>query len=197
MIALCQSTPAIRPQLLRGGSRWYSVLAGTSQMRRWREQPDPSRDDRGRRPALGASCRRLRRARDLALGTHACVRQPRLALAVVRLRLTLPHSLRRQPLDQLLRSLRAPRPTSPWDEGCIATITELLLRPPSPLRTSCLFRALVRFALLAAHDPSIRFVVGLRAAAAGGGGHAWLDRGGVPLFGDSTQQCVATFTYPP
>ena len=157
-------------------------------MRNRRAQPDSAWDDRSRRPALGASWRRLQRARDLALGAHACVQQPRLALAVVRLRLTLPRALRRQPLDQLLRRLRAPRPTPPWDEGCIATITELLLRPPSPLRTSCLFRALVRFALLAAHDPSIRFVVGLRAAAEGGRGHAWLDRGGVPLFGDSPQQ---------
>ncbi|MBK8481061.1 MAG: lasso peptide biosynthesis protein [Proteobacteria bacterium] len=138
---------------------------------------------------------RLRRVAGLSRATLRCVCHPRLAWAVMTLRLTLPRALEREPLDQLAERLRRPGTAPPWGEALIGEVTDLLLRPPSPLRTTCLFRALVRYALLAPHDPRLRLFVGLRPAPAGGG-HAWLAREGQPILSDSPEGCVPTFVHP-
>lgn len=152
-----------------------------------------------RRAAQGPRCQRLarrwRRVPGLARATARCLRHPRLAWAVVALRTTLPRALEREPLDQLAERLRRPRSAAPWGEDLIQELTDFLLRPPSPLRTTCLFRALVRYALMAPHDPRLRLLIGLRPAPAKGG-HAWLARDGQPLFGDSPEGCVPTFVHP-
>lgn len=158
------------------------------------------RSGRDRLRQLAASGRRqLARLRHLSWLVYAgrrCVAHPGLTVTIVGLRLALPHRLRARPLDRLVAELGRARAQPSWPESVVRELTTLLLCAPSPWRTTCLFRALVRYALLAPHDPTVTFVIGLRTDRDGGGGHAWLERDRRPLVGEDTEQCVPTFSYP-
>lgn len=146
-----------------------------------------------------AQLRQLSRVPQLAWLLSAgrcCWAHPRLTATTIGLRLSLPYRLHVRPLDRLLAELGRAGARPCWSESVVSELTGLLLRAPSPWRTTCLFRTLVRYALLAPHDPTVTFVLGMRADRDGGGGHAWLERDCRPLVGESAEQCLRTFSYP-
>lgn len=121
-------------------------------------------------------------------------RHRHLAWKIVRLRLALPRRFRQQPLERLLDDLSVARARGTRDLALIERLTALLLAGRSPLATTCLFRALVRYALIAPLAGPVVLCLGLRRD--GSGGHAWLEQGGQVLFGDSRQGCTVTYRYP-
>lgn len=121
-------------------------------------------------------------------------RHRRLAWKIVRLRLALPQRFRQQPLERLLDDLSVARARGTRDLALIERLTALLLTGRSPLATTCLFRALVRYALIAPLAGPLVLCLGLRRD--GSGGHAWLEQNGQVLFGDSRQGCTVTYRYP-
>lgn len=101
-----------------------------------------------------------------------------MALQALAVRAALPVLMRTQPLDrvlQLLTPAREPEPSTPEALCVIESVSEALTRRLQPVRTACLTRALLRYALLRRHGLQAVFVIGVRPGGADGfESHAWV-----------------------
>ena len=126
---------------------------------------------------------------------------PELAMfrSVVATRLRVEWLLRQHPLDVCVRSLDDPlRPAPSVDGSTIDRIgrwTARLLRNRRRPRTTCLHRALTRFALLRRLGVTAEFRLGLDPDG-DLEGHAWIVLDGRPWMEDSDRELTATFVYP-
>jgi hypothetical protein len=121
---------------------------------------------------------------------------------ILTLRALLPRWFARDPLDVLLRRLSLPRlPGARADLRRLARTVaraEGLVERTTPLPTTCLYRALARYAALrsAGHEPT--FVMGLPRSGAGAAGHAWVEVDGAAFAEfDDVSRFKVTFRYPP
>ncbi len=78
----------------------------------------------------------------------------------------------------------------------IAKLTEHVLRNRRYPRTTCLQRALTRYAMLRRRGVDTTFVVGVREGSVPLVGHAWLERGGQPFLERELPDCTPTFRHP-
>jgi Transglutaminase-like superfamily len=121
---------------------------------------------------------------------------------LVALRLSLPVRLARQPLDELLASLTPPACAPPGPVVQDLHRGDLLRaeRGIARLRwvtSSCLYRALARYALLRRIGVEADFVMGLDKKGVAKDGHAWIEFGGAPFEEpDDVSRYVVTFRFP-
>ena len=121
-----------------------------------------------------------------------------LAARTVHERIRIALLLRTRPLDQCLDALHpvsAPPPDYTADE--VGEITERLLRNRRRPRTTCLQRALARYALLRRLGRHPTFLIGIDPARAEIEGHAWILLEGEPFWETEALDCTPTFRYPP
>ena len=131
------------------------------------------------------------------------------AARIVQLRLWLPRLMAARPLDRVLHAVtpaatREPsKHLDPELERAVHHATERLLRHNRWLKTTCLYRSLVRYALLREAGVAARFVMGVRSDGDGddrdGGdldGHAWIELDGRTLFEELRHTYARTFSYP-
>jgi hypothetical protein len=117
--------------------------------------------------------------------------------------MSLPSRLSREPLDALLGSLTPSPARSPIGARAASCLRRDLLRAELAIRyvpwlaSTCLFRALARYALLRRTGMDATFVMGLGPGGIADDGHAWVEVGGKPFeeLGDVSQFAV-TFRYP-
>jgi hypothetical protein len=131
----------------------------------------------------------------------AVLRAQRVAELVV-LRLSLPSRLAREPLDTLLAGL-TPVTRAPTPDSASALHRRDLLRVERGVArlpwvpSTCLYRALARYALLRRHGVPAVFVMGLGAEGVKGNGHAWIELEGLPFEEpDDVTRYAVTFRYP-
>lgn len=118
-----------------------------------------------------------------------------LLVEVVATRVRVEWLLRRRPLDACVEALARPTiPTSGADLPRVGTLTERWLRNRRLPRTTCLQRALVRFAMLRAREVDVAFVLGL--GTDGLEGHAWVLVDGAPWFERDVDGLVPTYRHP-
>lgn len=104
--------------------------------------------------------------------------------------------LRRKPLDACVRALDRPSiPASDADPERVGHVTERWLRNRRLPRTTCLQRALARYAMLRARGVDVAFVLGL--GTDGLEGHAWVVVDGSPWFERDVDGLVPTYRHPP
>ncbi|MBI4816852.1 MAG: lasso peptide biosynthesis B2 protein [Deltaproteobacteria bacterium] len=121
-------------------------------------------------------------------------------LKILELRASLPRRVSATPLYVLLPSLTPTGPTAARDpefEAWLLRVTEFFLRRHRPLRTTCLFRSLVRYSMLRDRGVPVRFVMGVQTGARELTGHAWLELDGEPFMEVLTHRYARTFEYPP
>ena len=123
-----------------------------------------------------------------------------IALEALGLRALLPVLVRVLPLDRTLRVL-TPRATSSATSGdalaLIERITDTLTRRVPGLRTACLQRALMRYALLRRHGHAGSFVIGVRPGGPDGfEAHAWVTLGGEAIMEHGAPDYRGTFVWP-
>src|SRR5262245_45601249 len=108
---------------------------------------------------MNRAARVLSRCRDAVVAARVCV-----------LRLTIERRLERGPLDRVLAELTqradARRTSSALrdEQDRIERVAARLLAPDGVFSTTCLYRALIRYALLREAGFDVHFVVGVRAA---------------------------------
>lgn len=99
-------------------------------------------------------------------------------------------------VPRMLDGLPALRSASADDVVRIAELTERLLRNRRVPRTTCLQRALTRYAMLGRRGVATTFVVGVREGSAPLVGHAWLEKDGQPFLEKELPDCTPTFRHP-
>jgi hypothetical protein len=124
------------------------------------------------------------------------------AIEIVTLRALLPRWFARQPLDTLLVRLSAPRvPGAAVELDRLARVvvrTEGLLERATELPSTCLYRALSRYAVLRSAGYSPRFFMGLPRSGLGQPGHAWIEVEGAAFAEhEDVSRFQVTFRYPP
>ena len=121
-----------------------------------------------------------------------------LAVQTLKARVRIEVLLRTRPLDQCLDALH---PAQSGSLDCtpdeIGRVTGHLLKNRMRPRTTCLQRALARYALLRrlGHHPT--FLVGIDPAREELEGHAWILLDGQPFWETESLDCTPTFRYPP
>jgi hypothetical protein len=123
----------------------------------------------------------------------------RLLLRAFGLRLSVPLLLRALPLDRVLGALTPKSPARSSRGGSLRAIesaTDAVTRN-RPLRTACLERALVRYALLRREGHSASFVVGVRPGGPHGfEAHAWVMLGDQAIMEREPVRYQPTFVWP-
>jgi hypothetical protein len=110
----------------------------------------------------------------------------------------------KQPLDALLASLTPTPARVPAGARAIGVLRRDLLRTEFAVQlmpwlgSTCLYRAIARYAVLRANGLDATFVMGVNARGLKEDGHAWVEVEGEPFVepNDVTQYAV-TFRYPP
>lgn len=127
------------------------------------------------------------------------MRVPRLLARALALRAALPLMLGTLPLDRVLRALAdGDRRQERIPLGTLERVTDLITRALPLVRTHCLQRALLRFALLREHGYAPVFVIGVRPGGGGDGfeAHAWVELDGAPVMEREPRTCAPTYVYP-
>ena len=123
---------------------------------------------------------------------------------LVALRLSLPSRLAREPLDALLdsltpspaRSATSARATSSLTRDILCT--ERAIRRLPWLTSTCLYRALARYAVLRDTGVDATFVMGVSPQGVQDDGHAWIEIDGQPFEEpNDVSRFAITFRYPP
>ena len=126
------------------------------------------------------------------------LRLPGLVARALRERLRIEFLLRTRPLDECLDALhpiRADKLSYTPDE--VGAVTARLLKNRKHPRTTCLQRALARYALLRRLGATPTFLVGIDPARSELEGHAWILLDGKPFWETDPLDCTPTFRYPP
>ncbi|MBI2375929.1 MAG: lasso peptide biosynthesis B2 protein [Deltaproteobacteria bacterium] len=126
-------------------------------------------------------------------------RKAALLARITFLRSVLPDRVAREPLDLLLPSLTPAGRLAHSDPSLVGfaeASIESLLKRHWPLRTTCLYRSLVRYAILRDLGVPVRFVMGIRNDGTDLAGHAWLELDGRPHLEVLEHRYTRTFEYP-
>ena len=122
---------------------------------------------------------------------------------LVALRLALPLWLETKPLDHLLASL-TPAAVAPRAEGELPPFRRDLLHAERAVAhlpwasTTCLYRALARYAFLRRTGADATFVMAVDKRGIAEHGHAWVEVDGTPFEEpDDLTRYTVTFRYPP
>jgi Transglutaminase-like superfamily len=120
------------------------------------------------------------------------------------LRLALPSLLAKQPLDELLASLtpssdreRRAAPGQPLNRTDLLRTERAVARVPW-VSSTCLYRALARYALLRRTGVDAAFVMAVDTRGIAENGHAWVELDGRPFEeSEDLSHYTVTFRYPP
>jgi hypothetical protein len=125
-------------------------------------------------------------------------RRLRLIARILRTRVRVGRLLATESLDHCLAALDVPRRDPPdFEPDEIGRVTARLLRNRRHPRTTCLQRALTRFALLRDAGCHPEFLVGIDPSKPHFEGHAWILLDGSPYWEFEPLDCTLTFRYPP
>ena len=136
--------------------------------------------------------------RAFTMATHAPL-GVRLTAKTAYLRWRVPQWLEQRDLPAVLASLdaheRNPHPLSPRDAAMADVLVRKLLRT-GQLKTTCLYRSLIRFSVLRteARMP-VEFVMGVRTTDDDLTAHAWLELDGKPLWEVLDHEYETTYRY--
>jgi hypothetical protein len=113
---------------------------------------------------------------------------------LVAARLTLPLALRSLGMRSVLRGLEATTPRASAARARISVARSEALAARLGLPSTCLFRAMARWAALRSAGLDASFVMGLRRTG-GDLGHAWVEVGGVPVDEAPDGDLVVTYRF--
>jgi hypothetical protein len=124
----------------------------------------------------------------------------KVALQALAVRAALPILIRTQPLDRVLQALtptRRPAPSPPEALSAVEAVTDRLTRRSLAVRTPCLTRALLRYALLRRQGLRACFVIGVRPGGRDGfEAHAWVTLDGRPVMEQQPAEYRVAFIWP-
>jgi transglutaminase superfamily protein len=121
---------------------------------------------------------------------------PPLPVRVALLRVLLPRRLASASMRDLLDDLSKKGSARSDSPEAIEAAVDRLLSQNRFLRTTCLYRALVRYALLVRAGIEVKFVMGVIDGGDDVVGHAWLESGGAPWNEELHHEYRRTFIHP-
>ena len=148
-------------------------------------------------------------ARMVRAAVDARWHSPRLVWETVRSHALAKQLVAERPFPEVLQQMTPKTCDRSWSVSAVGRFTELLLRYPSPLTSTCLYRTLTRYSLLRRAGYPVVVHIGLERPLAGSKtdlatnperidlqGHAWLELNGKVLFETLDADYVVTYRYP-